>query len=114
MSREDLVFTRRSIVVVAVLSALGGPLLGGFVAAWRLRDREEALAARFEATATVAAVAAAEKAVGPVLLELREHKAADVAETKAISDRVGRVEKRVGLDDLYHPERGATATDVVR
>jgi hypothetical protein len=95
VSREDLVFTRRAIVVVAVLSVLGTVALGGgtaMVAVYRMRD-EITLAAT--QAATTAAVAAAQGAIYPVREKVIGHEREDDARVDDIKRRLGRLEDRL-------------------
>lgn len=106
MGREDLVFTRRSLVVVAVLCVFGSTAAGAAVAAWKVRDREEEVIAKATTIATAAATAAAISAVQPYVIEMRAHTAADAVDADAIKERVRKVERRVGLDGTPPAQNG--------
>lgn len=87
MSREDLVFTRRALVVVAVLSTLGSVGLAGAVVAWRTAVAISSIEAKASA-----AVARVEATVQVVQLAQVGHEREDKAVTAAIIERIGRIE----------------------
>jgi cytoskeletal protein RodZ len=89
VSRDDLVFTRRALVVVAVLSTLGSVGLAGAIVAWRTSQAISSIEAK--ADAAVERVATTLK-----LVELAQvkHEAKDDSREEALAGRVSRVEDR--------------------
>jgi hypothetical protein len=65
MSREDLVFTKKAIVVVAVISVLVSNIMIGFLGAMRFSHFSEEIKKSATEAATQAAVAGSEAAIRP-------------------------------------------------
>lgn len=91
MSREDLVFTKKAIVVVAVLSVLGAVAVGGASAAWGLSRMRDDITTTATQAATAAAVAAAQAAIAPVREQLARHEAVDDGREQRLRQDVDEV-----------------------
>jgi hypothetical protein len=95
MSREDLVFTKRAMVVVAVLAVIGSQVITGVLAGWRAAQMQDELVSRATAAATAAAVAAVQNSVLPLREWQAHHDGLDDARQAAVEARVTRCEKRL-------------------
>lgn len=87
MSREEMVFSKRAMMVVAVLSVLGAQLLGGFIAGLRTARAQDEVVQKATAAATAAAVAAVQTSVEPLKIEMARHEAMDDERQKATDHR---------------------------
>ncbi len=107
MSREEVVFTKRAIVAVSVISVIGSNIVMGFLAAmwiWRFSDQ---LKQETISVATEAAVAAVKETIRPMQdaaikrdaqEEIRQKRTTDDIETlKARQERIeDRFDRSIG------------------
>lgn len=99
MSRDDQIFTKRGIVLVAALSTLGGWAIQALVAGWRTRDEmaklEDVIVQKATVAATAAAVAAVQATVEPVKVDLASHKGSDTEMHRAETQRIDDLKEEV-------------------
>ena len=98
MSREEFVFSKQAMVVVAVLSVLGSIAVGGLMIGLRMNGLEEQITVKATTAATAAAVAAVQTVVVPVKEQVIKHDALDDQRVKDIQARVERLEARLDRD----------------
>jgi hypothetical protein len=95
MSREDLVFTKRAMVTVAVLAVLGSQLITGVLTGLRLATAKEEMTGKATAAATAAAVAAVQTSVAPLEKWQAHHDGLDDARQAAVEQEQSRQAARL-------------------
>ena len=95
MSREDLVFTKKAIVAVSVISVIASNVLIGAMAILWLWGFADKIEAKTTEAATKAAVAAAEKSIQPLNTEFQVHKATSDRDIESLKSKQAALESRI-------------------
>jgi Tfp pilus assembly protein FimT len=103
MSREEYVFSKKAMVVVAVLSVLGSVAMGGLMIGFRMNSIEGEITSKATLAATAAAVSAVQTVVVPVRESGVKHEALDDQRVADLKARIERIEER--LDGRYSDRR---------